>query len=173
MAAAPDADPAGAADERPIAVIGVGSPCGDDQAGWLVVEALRRAAAAHDPHLAGVELKALDRPGPDLLNAMTGARAAIVIDAVLGASPGTVLRLSAGRLAAGSRPASTHAGGVADALALGACLGVLPPRLVLLGVGGERFAPGTGPGAAVRDGAVQAARAVLDELRALGAGSAR
>ncbi len=42
-----------------VRILGIGSPAGDDRAGWLVVDALRERGLAH---AAGVELDKLDRP---------------------------------------------------------------------------------------------------------------
>ena len=116
------------------AILGIGSPFGDDRAGWLVIETLE---AAVDPRMlteAGITIAALDRPGAALLEHMRGFDRAVLIDAVRGdASPGTVLTLDAGTLGPGAR-LSSHGVGVAEALALGAELGMLPAELSLFGI---------------------------------------
>lgn len=116
------------------AIVGVGSPFGDDRAGWLVIEAL--AAANDEPTraAAGVTLVALDRPGTVLLEHLRDVDRAVVIDALRGgAAPGTILRLDAGQLQADGR-ISSHGVGVAEALSLGAMLRMLPPQLALFAI---------------------------------------
>ncbi|ROR32754.1 hydrogenase maturation protease [Inmirania thermothiophila] len=111
-------------------VLAVGSPFGADAVG---LEAGRLLAAGPLP--AGVEVRCLDRPGAALVAHLEGAEAVLVLDAVAGRPPGAVVRLGRGELLRRSRPASTHALGVAEALALAEALGLLPPRLWLLGMG--------------------------------------
>jgi len=117
-----------------IRVVGVGSPFGDDRAGWLVAERLAPALGAHG---ARVEVCALDRPGPALLHAVAGCEVAIVIDAVSGtAEAGTIHRLDVSAFAADAPTgaASAHAFGLAESLRLGAALNLLPPRLLVYGI---------------------------------------
>jgi hydrogenase maturation protease len=109
-------------------VLGVGSPFGADRVGWCAVEALR-------PRLGdALVFECCDRPGARLLPLMRGRCCVIIIDALLGATPGSLHVLQAADLV---RDAGTavHGFGVADALALAEALGDLPPRLVLIGVG--------------------------------------
>lgn len=47
-----------------IRILGVGSPMGDDQAGWLLVDALSRSSLRSQP---GVKIEKLDRPGVSLI----------------------------------------------------------------------------------------------------------
>jgi hydrogenase maturation protease len=110
-------------------VIGLGSPHGDDAVG---LEVVRRLAAEALP--AGASVVACDRPGLDLLEALEGADAAVLVDAVRsGASPGTVCELGPEGLSRG-RTTSSHALGVAHALALSATLGRLPRRLRVVAI---------------------------------------
>jgi hydrogenase maturation protease len=108
-------------------VVGVGNDWrGDDAAGLVVARRLRAAGipaveAGGDPAV--------------LLDAWAGASHAIVVDAVRsGAAPGTVHRLDAGRLPDGLRAGSTHALGLAEAIALARTLGRLPARLEIYGI---------------------------------------
>jgi len=125
---------------------------GDDAAG---LEAVRRWRAAH-PRWARqpwLRVRLLEVPELGLLEALEGAAAALLVDAVhSGAPPGAMHRLSAADVAAfGSGAGSAHGWGVAETLALARTLGVpLPPRLALLGVeaGALRWGVGLSPAVA-------------------------
>lgn len=108
-------------------MIGIGSERGDDAAGLAVAEALARRRLP-----VGVSVHRCERPVPDLLDALEGADAAILVDAArTGASPGSVVRLDRADLARALR-ASSHALGVADALRLAELLGRAPERIEVL-----------------------------------------
>jgi hydrogenase maturation protease len=142
-------------------VVGIGTGRGDDAAGLAAAEALSRRALP-----AGVSVHRCERPVPDLLDALEGADAAIVVDAArTGAAPGSVQRLARGELARALRP-SSHALGVADALALAEALGRAPARIEVLGVelgdaGGSALTPAVS--AAARE-AAETALAIATEL---------
>ena len=83
----------------------------------------------------------------ELIEAWSGAREAVVVDAVRsGAPPGTIHRLDPGRerIPAELARGSTHALGLAEAVELGAALGRLPPRLLVYGIEGASFGAGRG-----------------------------
>jgi len=110
-------------------VICIGSGWGDDAAGLRVAEGLARCSLP-----AGVSVHRCERPVPDLLDALDGADAAVLVDGVRsGARPGAVLRLDvAGLVRAGT--ASSHGLGVAQALGLAGALGRTPSRIEAIGV---------------------------------------
>jgi hydrogenase maturation protease len=126
------------AGECRIWVVGLGTPAGDDRAGWAVVERLRgavpddaRADTTSDP------LRVLYSP--------TGCETLIVIDSCRGAGrPGTVHRFlwPDPRLIVTSG-VSSHGVGLAAALELASTLGQLPPRVVVFAVEGRAADPGT------------------------------
>jgi hydrogenase maturation protease len=117
----------------PIRVIGVGSPFGDDRAGWLVAEMVEKAI---DADRGRIEVRSLDRPGFALLHAIAECEAVILIDAVAPMGyPGRIHRLRAADLDDGSRRlASGHGFGLVDALQLAAVLKRLPSSLRLYGI---------------------------------------
>ena len=144
-----------------IRVIGVGTRQGDDAAG---LEAAARLAAGPLPP--GVEVAACERPAPDLLEALAGADAAVLLDATRsGRPPGSVRRVAPEEIRRAAA-LSSHGLGVGDALALCEALGRAPRRLVLLGIeAGD--AQGEELSAAVERGVEEAAarvRALLAEL---------
>ena len=112
-------------------IIGLGSPFGDDRVGWHVAKELAGRLPARRARVC-----CLDRPGPALLEQIVGYRDGILIDAAqTDRAPGTILRLLPAQLAAslatGPPVGSSHALGLAETLALGNLLGLLPPRLTL------------------------------------------
>ena len=118
-------------------VIGVGSPFGADRLGWDTVSVLE----AHGLSAGGegvIRLCRLDRPGSGLLEAVTGADLAVIVDAVrTGAAPGTLHRFPDPTALPAGAPVSSHGFGLGEALGLGAALGELPPRVVVLGAEAE------------------------------------
>jgi hydrogenase maturation protease len=135
-------------------VLAVGSPHGDDQAGWQVVERLQREPVE------GIEA-ILVRTPLELLEHLKPRAALVIVDACRsGAEPGTILRTEwpDSRLGGCDGP-STHGFGVVRVLELAAALGRLPSRVVLLGV----EANACGPAGKVSPAVTHA----LDELYAL------
>lgn len=116
-----------------LVVVGVGSPFGDDALGLDVIDALRRRRIVKPGWV--IELVKADRPGVHLLELLRERDAAILIDAMSsGAEPGTVRLLARSELARYCQAYSSHELGVADVLALGDKLQVLPSKLELVGV---------------------------------------
>lgn len=120
-----------------IVVIGLGGDGrGDDAAG---LEVVRRLRGSVPPSVVLVESAA---DPAQLVEAWTGARLVIVIDAVSsGAPPGAVHR-PAGVEGGPSWHGSSHSFGLADAVELGRALGRLPARLVVIGIEGADFTIG-------------------------------
>ena len=128
----------------PVRILGIGSPFGDDRAGWLAVDCIRASTWYRARAPGTISAESFDRPGPALLAIMDGASHAVLIDTMQsGAPPGTLrdvevdeLALSDGNLASG------HAFGLADTLLLGRALALLPPRITLIAVEAGRAARG-------------------------------
>jgi hydrogenase maturation protease len=116
-------------------LVGVGNPMrGDDGVGPAVAA---RVACLGLPNIEVVaESEPLDLV--DLLRDRPGLAALVVVDATPpGAEPGRVRVLDVGtdRLTGPARaPGSSHGLGVAEALELARSLGVLPPKVTLVGV---------------------------------------
>ena len=122
-----------------IKVIGIGSPYGNDQLGWQVIEQLRQIMThqyTHPGHPALVpELIQTDRPGMQLLELMKNVELAILVDAIDNKDcSGQILQLDKSELLTQDHPISSHAIGVSDALTLGNTLGILPANIVLIGL---------------------------------------
>lgn len=140
-------------------VIGIGNPdCGDDAAGILAVRKLAPVmnGCADVVESSGDTL--------DLVNRWRERERVILIDAIRvdGAPTGSVrLRdLRKDPPPAGSRTASTHTGGIIEAVRMAESLQCLPDRLLLVGIAGERFELGESPSDEVRAGAEEGARVV-------------
>ncbi|MCS6924750.1 MAG: hydrogenase maturation protease [Candidatus Binatia bacterium] len=125
-----------------ILILGIGNAYrSDDAVGLIVARRLRH-------ELSDVaEVREVSGEGTALLELWTGADAVIVIDAIQsGSAPGTVHRFDARSqpIPAASVRSSTHAFGVAEAVALARTLQQFPSRLVVYGIEGKNFAPGVG-----------------------------
>ncbi|MGD8784887.1 MAG: hydrogenase maturation protease [Thioalkalispiraceae bacterium] len=125
----------------PIKVIGIGSPFGQDQLGWLVIERLN--STLPETKAQQVQLRASDRPGIQLLQELKDCAAAILIDAIDDkARAGQVVQLDKTALIAQGNTLSSHAMGVSETLSLGQALGELPQQLYLAGLCVDTDKPG-------------------------------
>lgn len=145
-------------------IIGVGQEWrGDDVAGLLVARRLRETA---DP---GWTIKESSGAAHDLLSAWEGAGAVILADAVQGGGwPGEIYRFPVHEesLPAELFPAaSSHAWGVAQALALGRVLRQLPHYLVVYGIEGRNFGLGQELSPEVAQAIPAVAQRILEEIK--------
>jgi hydrogenase maturation protease len=142
-----------------VRIVGLGSPHGDDRAGWEAV-----AALAGRPLPAQVELRSCATPATELLPALHGARRVILVDAVAGGSPGTILRGGRGALAASRAGLSSHGVALDTLLDLAETCGALPPELAWVGVTIDPTrAAGESLSAAVAAALPSLSRAALEE----------
>lgn len=146
-----------------VRVLGVGSPQGDDQAGWAVVDSL---GAEMDGR--AVELLRLDRPGPRLLGFFRGASHVVIVDAMRCESDAGTLRwwnaVAAPVAPWRGRGVSSHGIGVQEALALARELRQLPPRCDVLGIAGKSWDDGAGLSPAVASAVVRAVAEIRRRL---------
>ena len=142
-------------------ILGIGSPAGDDQAGWLVVDALQARGVDANGRVA---LSKLDRPGASLLACLEGADRVILVDALQsGGTPGEIHRWIDADWATTGADLSSHGFGVLAALALAQALGSLPQQVEVVGIEIASAEPGTPVSPAVRQ--------VVEELAAQLAGA--
>lgn len=140
-----------------VRILCIGSPTEPDNLGFLAAHALM---GQFDPEK--VEVLALDRPGPRLIEHMRGADTVILVDAVKsGAAPGTLYKLE-GRALDGlvMHHTSSHGFGLAETLALADRMGDLPPHLKFIGL-----EAGTVPFSA--DDVAKLARTVSEDANAM------
>ena len=143
-------------------ILGIGSPSGDDQAGWLTIDAL----LAGDVHAGGsLIIDKLDRPGAQLVSLLGDAGQVILIDAMQAAGRvGRIRHFGQQDWPAYRHGLSSHGLGVLDALALARALGSLPPRIDLYGIEIGSANPGESPGSEIHAAARQLARRIAAEL---------
>ena len=150
-----------------VLVVGLGNPDrGDDGAGAAVVE---RLIGGRVPDGVSLTTRADDLLA--MLGEWSGLDALICVDAA--ASSGAPGRIHRFNLADStlprefSAPASSHALGLADALAMGKVLGLLPPAVIVFAIEGETFETGAAMSEAVESAINEAADLVRAELRRL------
>jgi hydrogenase maturation protease len=137
-------------------VLGCGHPDrGDDAAGPLAARRLREM---------GIESREQSGDALSLMDAWQDADEVVLIDAVVsGGRPGAVTMCDALAAPLVGRPrGSSHALGLAEAIALGRTLGRLPRRLTLCGIEARRFELGEPPSKAVLRGVERAARKIYE-----------
>jgi hydrogenase maturation protease len=144
----------------PTLVVGLGSPHGDDQAGWKVIE---RLGPAPGP---GVRTVALGDPSR-LWDLLDGCRRLFVVDAARpGREPGTILRLRWPQAGLADGPGrSSHGLGLGMVLALAAQLGRLPAEVILFAVEAASCLPGADLSLAVSAALPQLAQRLLEEIQ--------
>jgi hydrogenase maturation protease len=124
-----------------IKVIGIGSPFGQDQLGWQVVELLQNTLTEQVNHHQ-ISFVQSDRPGLRLLELIQHIDTAILVDAIdHPENNGQVLQLDRAALLSREYTLSSHALGVSEALAVGEALGDLPAEVVLFGLCVDRSDP--------------------------------
>jgi hydrogenase maturation protease len=145
-----------------VLILGVGSPSGDDQAGWLVVDALRVLGVEN---LVGVVVDKLDRPGASLVARFESANHVVLIDAMQSSEAvGSIRHFDREDWPQYESGLSSHGFGVLAALALARELGGLPPRLDLYGIEIASANPGEVPGEAIRTAVQELARQIVNEI---------
>jgi hydrogenase maturation protease len=158
----------------PVRIIGIGSPFGDDRAGWEVAAMLDAVLPREFLDAGVVAVEILDRPGARLIERLGGADAVIVLDAVKsGGVPGSVYRFTAGQLSSMSAGVSSHGLGVAQALSLAGALGIDLRRVTVYGIEIDPAQCGESISAALRVALPQVATRIAAELAELRCGTAR
>ena len=143
-------------------ILGIGSPSGDDQVGWLVVDALGELGLGD---LEGVVVDKLDRPGANLIPVLQDAAWVILVDAMQsGEAIGTIRRFGQQDWPRYGGGLSSHGFGVLGALLLARELGSLPGRVDLYGIEIASASPGDPPGEALRTAVQELARQIANEF---------
>jgi hydrogenase maturation protease len=162
-------------------VIGIGNEYrGDDGVGLIVADKVKELG------LSGVDVRLLDGDGTELLSTWQRSQVVVVVDAAHSCQVAADIPSEDAPSPAESYPASgaihrieahrepvpqflatcsSHSFGLQQAIELGRILGQLPPRLIVLAIEGEEFAPGSSRLSIGVQAAIQpAVEAVLREL---------
>jgi hydrogenase maturation protease len=146
-------------------IVGVGSPHGDDQAGWRVAEAA--AGRLRDGASSGRVALRLIRSPSELLDLVDGLQWLIICDAcrAAGAAPGTIHRWQwpEPQLRAATW-SGTHDWGLCPALELCQQLGRLPPQVTIWGVAADTARPGAAMSPPVAAAVTAAAQQLAGEV---------
>ncbi len=146
-------------------VLALGNPLrGDDGVGAAVIA---RLAEAHLPQ--GVDLRDGGTPGLETVLLLQGYRRVIIVDAAeMGQAPGAWVRFGPEevRLQAADMHlrGTLHYAGLAEALALGGALEVLPPEIVIYGVQPTEIGWTVGLSAPVAEAVAAVCTAILKDL---------
>jgi hydrogenase maturation protease len=145
-----------------VCILGVGSPSGDDQAGWLTVDALLDLGIRSGD---GIVIEKLDRPGSALIPLLGSTAWLILVDAMQGEDEtGQIQRFDQTDWPHYGHGLSSHGLGVVDALMLAGELGSLPPRLDLYGIEVGGTTPGSTPSRAIHTAATRLSVMIADQL---------
>lgn len=143
----------------PSMIIGLGSAHGDDQAGWLVIDRLRERG--YPQELA----RAIGNPS-ELWTWCQRDQTLTICDAILDDGPaGSLKQWDWPTQPFDARFSGTHDVPLAEVLALGAELGLLPACAAVWSICGTAFEPGTAPSSAVAQAAEQLADRLFEEQR--------
>ncbi|RMF36813.1 MAG: hydrogenase maturation protease [Planctomycetota bacterium] len=145
---------------RQTLVVGLGSPHGDDQAGWLATDALAQRFPPNDPVLRKAN------SASELLDWIDGVGRLIIVDACLGLNrPGEFRcwRWPHRAMAIG-KWAGSHDMPLAAVLDLAHRLGRLPPRVEVWGIQSGEQQLGDDLSAAVRDALPYLVDAIVESL---------
>jgi hydrogenase maturation protease len=124
----------------PILIIGIGSPFGEDQIGWLIAKKLQLAARLSKLIQTGaVIITQVDRPGLNLLKYLQGNYQMIILIDLVKTKynpPGTIYRLNAAKIISSDPLLSSHNFGVASSLALAQALRISLKPIKFWGIEG-------------------------------------
>jgi hydrogenase maturation protease len=143
--------------DRPL-IVGLGSDHGDDRAGWLVVEQLRRTGWNH------ADAKPA-RHAAEILDWAEPSRPLVICDACQGSGPvGTYKCWTWPESRSPARPRTgTHDLGLPAALELAVLTARLPPKVMVWTIEGANWRPGSEVSGAVSEAARTVAAFLLQE----------
>ncbi len=145
-------------------ILGLGNALrGDDGVGPAVIEWLDRQALPP-----GVETIDGGTSGLDIVSSLMGRERAIIVDAAdSDRAPGQWVRFTPdmAQLKENVTTLSLHSAGLAEALALGAALNVLPPTIIIYGVQPQNLDWTSQLSDAVQVAVAEVGQAILQELK--------
>lgn len=118
-----------------IEVLGIGSPFGDDQLGWHVIEQLKQFPSLTPFIPQQLTLNDYDRPGLSLLERIKNSDTVFLVDAIKSESPiASLHRFENQAIETVNSSLSSHNIGLASVIHMGRILNLLPPHLILYGI---------------------------------------
>jgi len=142
---------------------------GDDGVGPYVVRLLESQYSLGD----GVEVADLGTPTLDLTHRIAGLKALILVDSVASEdAPGTIVLYRKADIMreVPAQRLDPHSPALSECLMAAEMLGASPEHVLLVGVVGEEYEPGTRLSEEVRQSLGKAMEAILGELERLGYG---
>ncbi len=147
-----------------VCILGIGSPAGDDRAGWLTIDALIALGMKTGNDFV---IEKLDRPGANLIPLLESAAWVILIDAMQSHGPiGRIQHFGEEDWPVYCQGVSSHGFGVLNALSLARELGNLPSRLDVYGIEISSASPDDEAGSAIQFSAQQLARQIANKVTA-------
>ena len=144
-------------------VLGLGNTLrGDDGVGPAVIEWLEQQSLPDS-----VETIDGGTSGLDIVSILMGRERAIIVDAAnVGRAPGQWVRFTpdVAQLKDNATTLSLHSAGLAEALALGAALNVLPPAIIIYGVQPQSLDWSPQLSTEVRAAVIEVGQAILREI---------
>lgn len=126
-------------------ILGIGSPFGDDAAGWLVCDKLAQNQALKKLiHNGKLVIEATDRPGLNLLTWLEADYQQIILIDMVKTSqnqPGAIYRLTASEIIGFSGILSSHSLGLSSALAMAEALNIPIQHVLFWGIEGSLHQP--------------------------------
>lgn len=146
-------------------ILGIGSPFGDDRAGWLVVEELEQVPAVIEMVAKNLlTLEVADRPGINLINWLLGDYQKIILIDMVKTNleiPGSIYKLQANEIIGFSGMLSSHSLGVSASLALAKELRINIDNVEFWGIEGSVVSPESEVSHAILTGASQVSQKIL------------
>ncbi|AUR52731.1 hydrogenase maturation protease [Aquella oligotrophica] len=146
-------------------ILGIGSPFGDDRAGWLVVEELEQVPTIREMVAKNLlTLEVADRPGINLINWLLGDYQRIILIDMVKTNlkiPGSIYKLQANEIIGFSGMLSSHSLGVSASLALAKELGINIDNVEFWGIEGSLISPESEVSQAILTGVSQVSQKIL------------
>ncbi len=146
-------------------ILGIGSPFGDDRAGWLVVEELEQVPAIIEMVAKNLlTLEVTDRPGINLINWLLGDYQRIILIDMVKTNleiPGSIYKLHANEIIGFSGMLSSHSLGVSASLALAKELRINIDNVEFWGIEGSVVSPESEVSQAILTGVSQVSQKIL------------
>lgn len=146
-------------------ILGIGSPFGDDRAGWLVVEELEQVSAVREMVAKNLLiLEVADRPGINLINWLLGDYQRIILIDMVKTNleiSGSIYKLQANEIIGFSGMLSSHSLGVSASLALAKELGINITNVEFWGIEGSVVSPESEVSQAILTGVSQVSQKIL------------